>query len=101
MVEAFGDTGIALGGPGCPLVAEFAVPEFAVAVGLTPAAGRNLVAEALELVHRLPRLWARVEAGGVSAWRARLVARHTMALSVEAAGGGRRWRWPAERILRT
>lgn len=79
------DTEILLGGEGCPLVAEFAVAEFAAAVGLGPEAGKNLVAEALELRHRLPRLWCRVHHGEVQVWRARLIARDTQTLSREGA----------------
>ena len=47
----------------------------AAALGITHDAARQLVAEALELAHRLPRLWARVLAGEVPVWRARLIAR--------------------------
>ena len=45
---------------------------------------------ALELRHRLPRLWSQVQAGRVPAWRARLVAEATIhatpTLTPEAAG---------------
>ena len=60
------DTGIPIAGEGCPLVSEFAVAEFATALGLSAETGRRLVAEALELAHRLPRLWARVQEGRLS-----------------------------------
>src|SRR5690349_4650346 len=33
--QNYGDTGIPVAGPGAPLVAEFAIAEFAAAVGLT------------------------------------------------------------------
>src|SRR5690242_16649399 len=82
------DTGIPIAGDGCPLVSEFAVAELATALGMTPGAGRNLVAQALELAYRLPRLWARVQAGSLAPWRARRIAEETLAasLSPEAAG---------------
>ena len=48
-------------------------------------AGRQLIADALELAYRLPRLWKRVLAGEVPVWRARLIARETTDLSVKAA----------------
>ena len=48
-------------------------------------AARQLIADALELACRLPRLWDLVQAGAVPAWRARLIARETTDLSVEAA----------------
>src|SRR3954447_7637920 len=68
------DTGIPIAGDGCPLVSEFAIGEFATALGLTDGSGRNLIAQALELAHRLPRLWARVQDGTLAPWRARRVA---------------------------
>ena len=50
---------------------------------------KKLIGHALELRHRLPRLWAQVHAGRVPAWRARAVAEVTIhstpALTVEAA----------------
>ncbi|MDQ6935380.1 MAG: HNH endonuclease [Actinomycetota bacterium] len=80
-----GDTGIPLGGEGVPLVAEFAVPELAAVLRISTDAGRALLAEALELAFRLPRLWARVQAGDLPAWRARRIAAETLCLSREAA----------------
>ncbi|WP_205475089.1 HNH endonuclease signature motif containing protein [Nocardioides sp. SYSU D00038] len=69
-----------LGGHGCPEVAEFCVAELGVALGISTPAARSYLAEALELRHRLPRLWHRVQAGHTVAWKARLVARQTMTL---------------------
>lgn len=43
-----------------------------------------LVAGALDLRHRMPRLWRLVVAGAVRAWQARAVARATHELSWEA-----------------
>ena len=79
------DTGIPIAGQGCPLVSEFAVAEFATTLGMTQDSGRHLVGQALELAHRLPRLWARVQDGSLPAWRARRVAEHTLHLTLEAA----------------
>ena len=59
----YGDTPVPVAGPGAPLVAEFAVAEFAAAVGLPTETGKAYLGEALELRHRLPRTWARVAAG--------------------------------------
>lgn len=75
---------VPLAGEGAPLVAEFCVAEFGAALAMSEQAGRALLAEALELQVRLPRLWAAVQAGRVPAWRARRVAGQTMALGVEA-----------------
>jgi hypothetical protein len=79
------DTGIPIAGDGCPLVSEFAVAEFASALGLSAGSGRVLVGHALELAHRLPRTWARVLAGDLAPWRARRIAEETQILSFEAA----------------
>src|SRR5262245_28300831 len=78
IVRGFGDTGIPVAGEGAPWVAEFAVAEFAAALGLPTEVGKAYVGEALELRHRLPRLWARVQAGDLQAWRARRIARTTL-----------------------
>jgi hypothetical protein len=79
------DTGIPIAGDGAPLVSEFAVCEFATALGLSADAGRNLVGQTLELAHRLPKIWARVQAGSLAPWRARRIAEATLYLSLEAA----------------
>ncbi|QBX56578.1 HNH endonuclease [Nocardioides seonyuensis] len=79
-----------LAGPGTPLVAEFCCAELGGVLGVSTAAAKRLIGNALELRHRLPRLWAAVHAGRVPAWRARLVAEATAhaspALTMEAAG---------------
>jgi hypothetical protein len=77
---------VAIAGVGAPRVAEFACAEFAAALGVPTTWGTQLVGEALELRHRLPRVWARVMAGDLPVWRARRIARATMPLSRDAAG---------------
>src|SRR3954469_15370564 len=72
---------LALAGPGAPLVAEFAVAELAIALGVTTDAGRAFLGLAMELRYRLPRLWKRVTAGDLPPWRARKVAEQTLTLS--------------------
>jgi hypothetical protein len=78
-----------IGGPGTPLVAEFCVAELGTVLGITSVSAKKLIGHALELRHRLPRLWDQVHAGSVPAWRARAVAEATIhstpALTVEAA----------------
>src|SRR4051812_13837895 len=86
VLAGFGQTDLALAGPGAPTVAEYAVPELAAALGHSSEAGKRYLGEALELRYRLPRLWARVQAGDLPAWKARLVARHTITVSLQAAG---------------
>jgi hypothetical protein len=79
-----------IAGHGTPLVAEFCVAELGGVLGISSIAAKKLIGHALELRHRLPRLWAQVHAGAVPAWRARLVAEATIhstpTLTVEAAG---------------
>ncbi len=87
--DVFGNgRGVPIAGPGAPLVTEFATAEFAAAVGLGPEAGKRYVGHAVELAHRLPRLWGRVLSGEVAGWRARRVAEQTIGrgLTLEAAG---------------
>src|SRR3954452_14938587 len=79
------DTGIPIAGEGAPLIAEFAVAEFATALGMTAESGRNLLAQAIELAHRLPRVWARVRGGQLAPWRARRIAEQTLCLAPDAA----------------
>ncbi len=78
-----------IAGEGAPLVAEFCLAELGTVLGISTTAAKKLVGHALELRHRLPRLWAQVHAGRVPAWRARTVAElsiHTTpALTREAA----------------
>lgn len=68
----------AIAGPGCPAVAEFCIAELGTVLGISTTAAKRLIGHALELRHRLPRLWAAVHAGRVPAWRARLVAEATI-----------------------
>lgn len=79
-----------IAGAGCPLVAEFCIAEFGAVLEMSSVAAKHLIGQALELRHRLPRLYRRVLAGEVPAWRARRVAEATIhahpALSGEAAG---------------
>jgi hypothetical protein len=77
---------VSLGGDGTPLVAEFAAAEFAVELGLSPFAGAQLIADAVDLRHRLPQLWARVQAGEVKPWIARKTARASRHLDADGAG---------------
>ena len=79
------DCAEAIGGEGTPLVAAFSAEPFAAALGVSTASALNLISAALDLTHRLPRVWALVEALEVPAWKAKLVARRTHGLSVEAA----------------
>ena len=83
--DRYGDTGMPVAGEGAPLVAEFAITEFAAAIGVSTDAGKRYVGDALELCHRLPRVWRRVIKGDLRAWLARRIADKTLLLSPEAA----------------
>ena len=75
----------ALGGEGTPLVAAFTPEPFAAALGVSTLTGLQLLADALDLTHRLPRIWAAVEALAVAPWKARKIAQATHRLSKAAA----------------
>jgi hypothetical protein len=60
---------------------EFCVVELGTLQAMGPMAAQALLADALDLRYRLPRLWRQVRAGQVRAWQARKVAEQT-----------RRWR---------
>ena len=74
----------AWGGDGCPQVAEHCAHELGALRGTGAVAARMLIADALDLRHRLPRLWALVRTGAIRAWQARAVAQATHELSWEA-----------------
>lgn len=65
------------GGDGTPAVEEFCVAELGALHGTSTMAAELLLADALDLRHRLPRLWVQVQAGQVRAWQARKVAELT------------------------
>jgi hypothetical protein len=74
-----------IAGDGAPLVAEFCVAEFALAIGKPTDAGRAYLGEAVEVRYRLPRLWQQVVAGRVPVWKARQIAKATMSLPMDGA----------------
>ena len=76
---------VRLGGEGTPLVAEFAPSVLAARLQLSAYAGGQLVADVLDIEHRLPRLQARLDAGEARVGHARYVARKTRQLSEEEA----------------
>ncbi len=74
-----------LGGEGTPAVSAFTPEPVAAALGVSTLAGMKLIADALDLQHRLPRIWRLVEQLAVEPWKARQVAQATHALSKTAA----------------
>jgi hypothetical protein len=74
----------AWGGEGTPEVSEYCAAELGALQGTGIAAARALIADALDLRYRLPRLWNRVLTGGVRAWQARKIAEQTRPLTWQA-----------------
>ena len=66
-------------------MAAFTPEPFAAALGVSTLTGLQLLADALDLQHRLPRIWAAVEALAVAPWKARKIAQATHHLSQAAA----------------
>lgn len=71
----FAERLVQVGGEGTPGVLEFSMAELAVARRQHPLGCRQVVADTLDLIHRLPRCWARVESLACEVWLARKVAR--------------------------
>src|SRR5215212_9260418 len=74
-----------LGGDGTPEVLEFSAAELGARLETTVGSARALMADAMDLRHRLPELWQLILAGAVPAWRARKVALATRHLSRDSA----------------
>lgn len=84
--EPLVERGVGYGGDGCPDISEYAVHELGALRGTSSGTAEQLIADALDLRHRHPRLWGRIRAGEVRAWQAVHVARSCHHLSREAAG---------------
>jgi hypothetical protein len=72
-----------VGGEGTPGVREFCVAELAMARQVHPAGCESALADVLDLRHRLPRVWTRVQKLACDVWLARKVARLSRALPVD------------------
>jgi hypothetical protein len=79
------EQGRQLGGEGTPEVLEFAAAELGARMETSHGSARALMADALDLRHRLPELWELILTGRVPSWRARTVARASRHLSRDAA----------------
>lgn len=80
-----GDRLVAVGGEGTPLVQDLCFAELGIARRVHPLTARALVADALDLRHRLPLTWAEVRALRAEVWVARKVAVLTRGLAPAAA----------------
>jgi hypothetical protein len=79
------EQGRQLGGVATPQVLEFAAAELGASLQTSIGSARALMADALDLRHRLPELWQHILAGAVPAWKARKVAQATRHLSRDSA----------------
>jgi hypothetical protein len=73
-------------GDGAPAVRDYSLPELAMARDTHTATTRALVADALDLIHRLPRTWAEVTNLACEPWVARKVAVLSRAVPAESVG---------------
>lgn len=74
-----------IGGPGTPMITEYAAAELGTLQETTTGAAVAQMADALDLRHRLPHLWTRIQNRQVRVWKARTVAKATRHLTEEAA----------------
>jgi hypothetical protein len=79
-----GDRLVLVGGEGTPLVQELSLCELATARQVHLLRLRSMLADVLDLRHRLPRTWAVVEELGCEVWVARKVASMSRRLSEDA-----------------
>lgn len=82
----FGDKLVRLGGEGTPMVRDLCLGELALARRAGVGATTNVMADALDLVHRLPLTWARCKTGELEVWVARKIARKSRHLSADRVG---------------
>ena len=75
----------AVGGDGTPEVSEYAAAELGALQGTGMFSAWNMIAAALDLRHRFPRIWTQVRTGQVRAWQACRVAEDTRDLSYQQA----------------
>ncbi len=72
-----GEYGLTVGGDGTPQILAYSPAELGIVLQTSPGGARHLIADALDLRHRLPFLWAQVQTGQVRSWKARQVAAAT------------------------
>ncbi|MDT0203871.1 hypothetical protein [Nocardioides sp. AE5] len=77
---------VQVGGAGTPPVQDLCLAELALCRRTHPLATRSVMADVLDLIHRLPRCWQTVQALECEIWVARRVARMTHHLTQPEAG---------------
>jgi len=82
--ELFGERAVTGGGPGTPEILEFAAEEVSAELGMSSFRAARVIADALDLRHRLPRVRQALVEGRIDGWRASIVANGTRRLSAPA-----------------
>ena len=73
------------GGEGTPTIGDFAAAELGCVLRISEGSAARLIADALDLRHRLPVIWAATQAGQAPTYQARQIAAATRHLSFEQA----------------
>lgn len=81
-----GDVLRQIGGEGTPGVQDFCLGEIALARGAGVTATTNTMADALDLQHRLPLIWAVCARGDCEVWVARRIAKLSRHLPLDKVG---------------
>lgn len=81
-----GDYGVHPGGEGTAPILASRPAELGLVLRTSAGGAKHLIADALDLRHRLPSLWAEVQDGQVRAWQARRVAQATRHLPLTVMG---------------
>jgi hypothetical protein len=76
---------VRLGGEGTPTVADFAPAELGCVLRISDGSAARLIADALDLRHRLRLIWAAALTGQVPAYQARRIATATRHLTTDQA----------------
>ncbi|GAB3262526.1 hypothetical protein GCM10027425_26500 [Alteromonas gracilis] len=87
----FGERLLQVAGQGAPLVCEFAIIELAARLSWSVDAASTLVAQAVELIHRLPHVWSLTVAGRIPPRLAQQIADRTITVSASVAARADRW----------
>jgi hypothetical protein len=73
-----------IAGAGAPVIPEYAIAAVSAALATSDHQARLLIGNAIEMKHRLPKLWALVQDLDVPVWKVAKVCRLTRVLSPEA-----------------
>ncbi|GAB3266721.1 hypothetical protein GCM10027425_33330 [Alteromonas gracilis] len=87
----FGERLLQIAGEGAPEVCEFAIIELAARLSWSVDAASTLVAQAVELIHRLPHVWTLTVAGVIPPRLAQQIADRTITVTASVAARADRW----------